>query len=308
MLTEELQKALHHAQRAVNAVVLGKEESVCLAFAALLAGGHVLLEDLPGLGKTTFARALAESSGLEWRRIQFTSDILPADILGVSVYTQQLDAFRFHHGPIFSHIVLADEINRAPARTQSSLLEAMAEQHVTMDGQRYPLPQPFFVIATQNAVDFSGTYPLPDSQLDRFMFRIQLGYPSDAAERRLLINAASHAPRAPMPAALTQDQLRALQQCTQTIHASPALIDYLLALVRHSRGYAGVRVGLSPRAGLALLRASQAYALLHGRDFVIPDDVQAVFIALAAHRLVVAGASASTTLIAQQILESVAVD
>ena len=192
MLTADIKTALRQAQDAINAAIVGKEHCVRLALTALIAGGHLLLEDLPGLGKTTFAQVLATSTGLQCRRIQFTSDILPADILGVSVYAQQQETFRFHPGPIFSQVVLADEINRAPPRSQSSLLEAMAEQHVTLDGQRYPLPHPFFVIATQNAVDLAGTYPLPDSQLDRFMFRIQLGYPAEATERQMLLAPRSH--------------------------------------------------------------------------------------------------------------------
>lgn len=308
MLTVELKTALGQAQDEINAIIVGKEHCVCLALTALLAGGHLLLEDLPGLGKTTFAQVLAASTGLQCRRIQFTSDILPADILGVSVYAQQQEKFRFHPGPIFSQVVLADEINRAPPRSQSSLLEGMAEQHVTLDGQRYPLPHPFFVIATQNAVDMAGTYPLPDSQLDRFMFRIQLGYPSAAAERQMLLTTRSQSALDHITPRLTPDQWVVLRQCCKNVHTSDAFIDYLLALVCHSRQASGVRVGLSPRASLALLRASQAYALLHGRDFVIPDDIQAIFVDLAAHRLVADNLSTSGAQIAQALLELVAVD
>ena len=283
--------ALHRAIKQVNTLVLGKPREVQLAFACLLAGGHLLIEDLPGLGKTTLAHALAATLGLDFQRMQFTADLLPSDILGVSVYEQDRDGerhggFRFHPGPVFTQLLLADEINRAPPRTQSALLEAMAEQQVTIDGVCHSLPNPFFVIATQNPVDLAGTFPLPDSQLDRFLLRIQLGYPDADAEREMLSGRDRRELIGDTLPLLGSDEVRELRQRVQRVHASAALIDYVQALITASREQPGVRVGLSPRAGLALLRAARAVALIEGRDFVQPEDVQSVFLEVAAHRLV----------------------
>ncbi|HDS1131982.1 AAA family ATPase [Stenotrophomonas maltophilia] len=308
MLTDQLRQALLEAQDQVNALVLGKVPEVRLAFVALLSGGHLLIEDLPGLGKTTLAHALASSLGLSFQRVQFTSDLLPADVLGVSVYEAGSRQFQFHPGPVFTHVLLADEINRAPPRTQSALLEAMAEQQVTLDGQTHPLPDPFFVIATQNPVDLSGTFPLPDSQLDRFLLRLAMGYPSAQAERELLRGTDRRDLIARAVPKLDDTQVRTLREAVSRVHASDALVDYVQALLTRSRQHAGVRVGLSPRAGLALLRAARAHALLLGRGHVVPEDVQTLFVAVAGHRLVAEAESSSGPALARAILQTVAVD
>ncbi len=306
MLSDKLRTSLLDAQAQVNRLVLGKPNEVRLAFVALLADGHLLIEDLPGLGKTTLAHALAATLGLDFQRVQFTSDLLPADVLGVSVYDNAAREFRFHPGPVFAHVLLADEINRAPPRTQSSLLEAMAEHQVTLDGQTRALPDPFFVIATQNPVDLSGTFPLPDSQLDRFLLRLSLGYPNADAERALLAGDERRALIAQLKPLLSADDVRALRNAVQQVHASAALIAYVQALLARSRDHPGVRVGLSPRAGLALLRAARAHALLLGRKHVLPEDVQALFPAVAAHRLV--AEAGNTAALAKAILYAVPVD
>ena len=266
MLPEALRQALRDAQAQVNTLVLGKAQEVRLAFVALLSDGHLLIEDLPGLGKTTLAHALAATLGLGFQRVQFTSDLLPADILGVSVFDAQARRFEFHPGPIFAHVLLADEINRAPPRTQSALLEAMAEHQVTVDGTTHALPNPFFVIATQNPVDLAGTYPLPDSQLDRFLLRLTLGYPNEDAERALLAGQDRRAMIAQAQPLLGSGDVLALRTAAANVHTGEALVAYVQALLARSRRHHGVRVGLSPRAGLALLRAARAYALLLGRE------------------------------------------
>lgn len=308
MLTDALRESLKRAQAQVNSLVLGKSQEVRLAFVALLSDGHLLIEDLPGLGKTTLAHALAATLGLGFQRVQFTSDLLPADIVGVSVYDAQARRFEFHAGPIFANIVLADEINRAPPRTQSALLEAMAEHQVTVDGSTHHLPQPFFVIATQNPVDLAGTYPLPDSQLDRFLLRLTLGYPGAEAERALLTGADRRDLIAQSLPMLSAEEVVQLRRAVEDVHASDALIGYVQALLTRSRQHPGVRVGLSPRAGLALLRAARAYALLLGRHHVLPDDVQALFGAIAAHRLVAEAEAGTGTALAKSILLAVPVD
>ena len=308
MLPDALHAALKSAQQQVNSLVLGKSQEVRLAFVALLSGGHILIEDLPGLGKTTLAHALAATLGLGFQRVQFTSDLLPADVLGVSVYDAQSRQFQFHPGPVFTHVLLADEINRAPPRTQSALLEAMAEHQVTLDGLTRPLPDPFFVIATQNPVDLSGTYPLPDSQLDRFLLRLTLGYPNAESERALLAGDDRRELIARTEPLLSSDDVLALRAAVNQVHASAALVDYVQALMTRSRQHPGVRVGLSPRAGIALLRAARAYALLLGRHHVLPEDVQALFSAVAAHRLVSEAEASSTQALAKAILHAVAVD
>ena len=308
MLPEQLRNSLDAAQRQVNALVLGKAHEVRLSFVALLADGHLLIEDLPGLGKTTLAHALAATLGLEFQRVQFTSDLLPADIVGVSVFDPQARRFEFHPGPVFTQVLLADEINRAPPRTQSALLEAMAEQQVTVDGSTHALPAPFFVIATQNPVDLSGTYPLPDSQLDRFLMRLALGYPGPDAERELLAGQDRRSLIASAVPVLSRADVITLREAVLQVHASDALIDYVQALLARSRKHPGVRVGLSPRAGLALLRAAKAYALLLGRNHARPEDVQALFAPVAAHRLVADTEAGSDAALAKSILNAVAVD
>ena len=308
ILTEPLRQALDRAQQQINALVLGKPQEVRLALVALLAGGHALIEDLPGLGKTTLAHALAATVGLGFQRIQFTSDLVPADVLGVSVYEAGSREFRFHPGPVFTQVLLADEINRAPPRTQSALLEAMAEQQVTLDGTTHPLPDPFFVIATQNPVDLSGTFPLPDSQLDRFLLRFSLGYPNAESERALLTGTDRRELIAQAMPVLADGDVQALRRAAEQVHASEALVGYVQALLARSRQQPGVRVGLSPRAGLALLRAARAYALLLGRNHVLPEDVQALFIAVAGHRLSGEAEAGSGAALAKAVLHAVPVD
>lgn len=301
--------AVERAMAAVNQIVLGKTEPVRLAFACLLAAGHLLLEDVPGVGKTTLAHAIAASSGLSYQRIQFTSDLLPSDILGVSIYEREAGTFRFHPGPIFAQLVLADEINRATPKTQSALLEAMAELQVTGDGETRPLPRPFFVIATQNPIDMAGTFPLPDSQLDRFLMRLSVGYPDAAAERRMLASEDRRELLAELKPCLDATRLNHLQQQVRAITASEALIDYVQRLLAATRNHPGVRVGLSPRAGLALLAAARATAYLAARSHVLPADVQSVFAAVAAHRLVPsADLARSRDALTADILQQVRVD
>jgi MoxR-like ATPase len=308
VLSDSSRTALARAMAQVNTLVLGKPREVDLAFACLLAGGHLLIEDLPGLGKTTLARALAATLGLSFARMQFTADLLPSDILGVSIYEQDQRNFRFHPGPVFTQLLLADEINRAPPRTQSALLEAMAEHQVTIDGVCHALPNPFFVIATQNPVDLAGTFPLPDSQLDRFLLRIALGYPDAAAEREMLVGADRRDLIAgTLPLIGTEDVL-ALRHAVTQVHASDALVNYVQALLTETRRHPQVQVGLSPRAGLALLRAARALALLRGRDYALPEDIQAVFEEVAAHRLVPQGDTTDRVALARSILKSVAVE
>jgi MoxR-like ATPase len=304
---EDLQHRLEAAMAQVNRVLLGKPRQVKLAFTCLIAGGHLLLEDVPGVGKTTLAHALAATFALEFQRVQFTSDLLPSDIIGVSVYERESGVFRFHPGPIFTGLLLADEINRASPKTQSALLEAMAEGQVTVDGRTQALAQPFFVVATQNPLDLNGTFPLPDSQLDRFMLRLSLDYPDAAAERALLTGSDRRDLLAQLTPQLDGSALLTLQRQAQAITASAALLDYLQALLASSRRHADIRVGLSPRAGLALLGAARAWALLSGRGHVLPEDLQALFVPLAAHRLLPARGANGDTL-ARQLLAEVAVD
>ncbi|HEY9132993.1 MAG TPA: MoxR family ATPase [Dyella sp.] len=304
---ETLRARLDAAMAQVNRVLLGKPRQVKLAFTCLIAGGHLLLEDVPGVGKTTLAHALAASFALDFQRVQFTSDLLPSDIIGVSVYERETAQFRFHPGPVFTGLLLADEINRATPKTQSALLEAMAEGQVTVDGQTHTLPHPFFVVATQNPLDLNGTFPLPDSQLDRFMLRVSLDYPDAAAERALLVGSDRRDLLAQLEPQLDAQSLSALHRETQTVNASAALLDYLQALLSASRKHADIRVGLSPRAGLALLSAARVWAWLTGRGHVIPEDIQALFVALAAHRLVPARGATGDTL-ARSLLAEVAVN
>ncbi|MES1927941.1 ATPase [Salinisphaera dokdonensis CL-ES53] len=292
---------LAEVQRAVASRVFGKDERIRLALACLLADGHLLIEDVPGVGKTTLAHSLAQALGLTFSRIQFTSDLMPSDILGVSVYDRNAAAFHFNAGPIFAQLVLADEVNRASPRTQSALLEAMAERQVTIEGRTRELGNPFAVIATQNPVDHSGTFALPDSQLDRFLMRIDLGYPPDSAERRLLAEGSRR--RAPLEAVADAETLLRWQQAAADVHTRDAVIDYLLQLVGFTRRSGVFEQGLSPRAGLALRRAAQAWALIDGRDFVMPEDVQAVLPAVVDHRLIRrdAGDGRASALLREQV-------
>jgi len=269
----------------VNQIVLGKEPQVRLALTCLLARGHLLVEDLPGMGKTTLSHALAQILGLEFQRIQFTSDLLPGDILGTSVFDKDSGQFVFHPGPIFAELVLADEINRATPKSQSALLEAMEEGQVTIEGATRPLPEPFFVIATQNPVSSGGTFALPESQLDRFLMRLSLGYPAQAAERALLLGDSRRALLTPLEPLLDHAGLLAIQQAVTEVRVSDALVDYVLRLVEATRTQPQFAWGLSPRASLALLAAARAWAFLDGRDYVIPEDVQAVLPAVVGHRL-----------------------
>jgi len=279
----------HHAVQQIvsgaSRVILGKERQIRLAVACLLARGHLLIEDLPGVGKTTLAHALARLLGLHFQRIQFTSDMLPADIIGVSVYERASGSFRFHPGPIFSQLILADEINRATPKTQSALLEAMEERQVTAEGEIRPLPEPFFVIATQNPSHQVGTFPLPESQLDRFLMRIEIGYPDRAAERTMLAGGAGTPPIEALASALSREQLRRIQHEAQQVGTADMLLDYVQRLIEYTRSAPEFAHGLSPRGALALINSARTWAYMEGRAHVVPEDVQAVLPAVVAHRL-----------------------
>ena len=307
--TKDHRARLDHAVKLLNRIILGKDEQLDLALTCLLAGGHLLIEDVPGVGKTTMARALAVVLGLDYARVQFTSDLLPADVTGVSVFHKESGSFRFHRGPVFTQMLLADEINRATPKAQSALLEAMQERQVTVDGERHELPAPFFVVATQNPVDQIGTFELPESQLDRFLMTVSLGYPDPKAERVLLEGASTSELIDRTEAVLSPESIRELQALVTDIPLSPALLDYLQALVAHTRTAAEFRQGLSPRAAIALGRAARAYALLQGREAVYPDDLQAVFPAVAAHRLVASDVAPRGSSIerARGVLDAVAI-
>lgn len=279
-------EALSRVEERLNRVLLGKPDAVRLALVCLLANGHLLIEDRPGVGKTTLAHALAQVLGLDYRRIQFTSDLLPGDVVGVSVFDQSRAAFEFHPGPIFAQVLLADEVNRAPPKTQSALLEAMQERQVSVDGRTHHLPHPFFVIATQNPTEQIGTHPLPESQLDRFLMRIELGFPGPEAERALLEGGDRGEGADPLAAEAGPETLLGWQRAVSGITARPALLDYVQALLQASRDTALFRSGLSPRAGLGLLQAARAWAMIDGRDFVTPDDVRAIVPTVAVHRVV----------------------
>jgi MoxR-like ATPase len=270
---------------AASQIVLGKETQIRLALACLLARGHLLIEDLPGVGKTTLAHTLARLLGLQFSRIQFTSDMLPADVIGISIFDRERNDFRFLPGALFSQVLLADEINRATPKTQSALLEAMEERQVTTEGETRPLPDPFFVIATQNPSNQIGTFPLPESQLDRFLMRIDLGYPDRNAERALLQSGGRKEQLPTLTACFSPDQLAPLQRQAAAVHVSPALFDYLQTLIETTRNSPKFIHGLSPRAALALLAAARAWAFIDGRTMVLPEDVQAVLPSVACHRL-----------------------
>jgi len=281
----QLAQQLGALQRQISTIIKGKPAQIRDCVACLIAGGHLLIEDLPGVGKTTLAHTLAVCLGLRFSRVQFTSDLMPSDLLGVSIYERERQAFAFHPGPVFTQVLLADEINRAGPKTQSALLEAMEEQQVSVDGQTHALPQPFFVIATQNPSEQLGTYPLPESQLDRFLMCISLGYPDEGAERELLLGQDSRDAIRALAPVMNPAQLLQAQAAVRAVHAAPALLDYLQALLAATRSGQWFVEGLSPRAGLSVLRAARARALLDERDYVSPDDVQAILPQTIAHRL-----------------------
>jgi len=281
----DIQEKIEDAVSEIGKVVLGKEKQVRLALCCLFAGGHLLLEDKPGMGKTTLSQALAKVFGLQYSRIQFTSDLLPADILGVTIYDQSTGQFSFHKGPVFSNLVLADEINRTTPKTQSALLEAMEEGQVSIDNNTMALPHPFFVIATQNPISFAGTYPLPESQLDRFLMRLQIGYPDPSAERELLNNRGQRENIAEMQQTLTPEDITHISEWIPQVHATDTLLDYVQRLVAYTRQDNLFSFGLSPRGAMALIRSARTWALMHNRMHVIPEDVQMVLPAVVDHRL-----------------------
>jgi len=281
-----MQKITNAIIAKTSEIILGKEQQIKLALACILARGHLLIEDLPGMGKTTLAHSLAQVLGLQFQRVQFTSDLLPADILGVSVYDRNIASFKFHPGPVFTNVLLADEINRATPKTQSALLEVMEEAQVTIDSQTHQLPVPFFVIATQNPSSQIGTFALPESQLDRFLMRITLDYPDAKSERKLLQSNGGRAQLTNVTAAIDGAGLQALQAASTQIHVSEALLDYLQNILQYTRTSLQFSAGLSPRAGLSLKQCAQAWAMIAGRDHVIPEDIQAILLSVAGHRLV----------------------
>ena len=301
----DARRALEQVVAAASTIVLGKSHALRLAVTCLVAGGHLLLEDLPGVGKTTLAQALARLLGLSYQRLQCTSDLLPADVIGVSVYDRNDGSFRFHEGPVFTQVLLADEINRATPRAQSALLEAMEERQVSVDGKAMPLPAPFFVIATQNPVEQVGTYPLPESQLDRFLMRLSLGYPDRAAERELLAGQDRRSLLTELKPVLDTVRLRQLQASVEAVHVAEPWLDYLQNLLQRSRELPALSHGLSPRAGLALQRAARAWALLNGRGHALPEDLKAVLPAVVAHRLSLRSDSDSAQAVAESLLLAV---
>ena len=321
MVVPTSQAMIHRLSDALDRIILGKTQQTQQALCCLLAGGHLLIEDLPGMGKTTLAQGLAKVLGLDFQRVQFTSDLLPADVTGSSIYQTAQACFTFHKGPIFTQVLLADEINRASPKTQSALLEAMGEYQVTADGTTYNLPQPFFVIATQNPLHQSGTFPLPESQLDRFMMRLSLGYPSPEAERKLLqqgltpasvnnsvtLSATDQANNSPFKPFISTEQLYALQQNVAQVTASNSLLDYLQRLVAYTRDHSDFVAGLSPRAVLAWLHCAKAWALIQQRDYVLPDDIQAVMLSVTAHRLLPKESLTTATAAIQSIIKNVSV-
>jgi len=302
-----MNRSLERAVAQVGQVLFGKERQIRLAVACLLARGHLLIEDIPGVGKTTLAHALAATLGLQFQRIQFTSDLLPADILGVSIYDRESGKFHFHPGPIFSQVILADEVNRATPKSQSALLEAMEEHQVTVEGETRALPEPFFVIATQNPSHQIGTFPLPESQLDRFLMRITLGYPDAGAERALLQATDRRELLPRLAPCMTLEELAAFQRAAREVHASSALLDYVQALADYSRKHADYVNGLSPRAVLALLNAARAWAFMDARNQVLPEDVQAILPGVVGHRLYATRdhGRVSGVVVAEQLIEAV---
>jgi len=301
--------AVDKARQSLGSIILGKDREISLALACLLARGHLLIEDLPGLGKTILAQSLASVLGLSFQRIQFTSDLLPADIVGVSIFQQQQGVFKFQPGPIFAQLVLADEVNRATPKAQSALLEAMEEHQVSVDGKTHKLPTPYFVVATQNPSDQIGTFPLPESQLDRFLMRLELGYPDEESERALITGVDRRELLSEIKPALNADILLKLQETAAKIHMTDPLIDYVQALVRFTRESPDIETGLSPRGSLALVAAARSHAFIEHHAGVFPDDVQAIFAAVAGHRLKAASNSAYRTPaeLSRHVLDSVAI-
>jgi len=301
--------AVDHARKALGRIILGKDDQIALALSCLLARGHLLIEDLPGLGKTILAQSLARTLGLTFRRIQFTSDLLPADIIGVSVFRQDSGEFEFQPGPVFSQLILADEVNRATPKAQSALLEAMEEYQVSVDGETRALPDPFFVVATQNPGDQIGTFPLPESQLDRFLMRVEMGYPDEASERELLAGDDRRLMLDDIEAVAGPETLTELQKSVRKQHVSEPLIDYVQALVRNTRESAEIETGLSPRGAQALVAAARARSFVENHSGVYPDDIQAVFAAVAGHRLKPAGSTRfrRPSELCQHVLDSVAI-
>jgi len=287
-------EVLERVQQSVRTVIRGKDEAIRLALVTLLARGHLLIEDVPGVGKTTLAHSLARSFNCTFQRIQFTSDMLPADVIGISVFNQQTQRFEFRPGPIFANIVLADEINRTTPKTQSALLEAMNEYQVTADNRTYPLPQPFMVLATQNPIEHHGTYPLPESQLDRFLLRLKIGYPSEESEKEILRNFAVSDPLKKITPVMTAEEVAALQQAVRQVAVDDALVDYTMAIVEKTRQHEYLSLGVSPRGSMSLYRAAQALALIEGRTYCIPDDFKRLVLPVFAHRCVVSSRYVST--------------
>jgi MoxR-like ATPase len=302
-----IKETLDNIVNQISQVFLGKELKIRLVLTGLMARGHVLIEDVPGVGKTTLAHALARVLGLGFQRIQFTSDLLPADILGVSIYDKEARQFKFHLGPIFSQMILADEVNRATPKTQSALLEAMGEHQVTVEGETRPLPAPFFVLATQNPLHQIGTFPLPESQLDRFIMRLELGYPNHKTERALLKGRARREIIEELKAIVTVQEILDIQEAVPKVLISEALIDYLQAILEFSRQSPRYQAGLSPRAGLAILHCAQAYALMQGRDHVVPEDIQIVLPGVIGHRLVAMTEQQNAQLLVEQLIKEVAI-
>ena len=307
--TDAQRNTVLQARKALGRIILGKNEQISLALACLLARGHLLIEDLPGLGKTMLAQSLARTLGLSFKRIQFTSNMLPADIIGVSVFRQDSGKFEFQPGPVFSQLILADEVNRATPKAQSALLEAMEEYQVSVDGDTRPLPDPFFVVATQNPGDQIGTFPLPESQLDRFLMRVAIGYPDESSEREIIVGEDRRQMIDEIEAVTGPETLVELQKSVRKQHVSDALVDYVQALVRHTRESAEIEIGLSPRGAQALVAAARARSFIENHSGVYPDDIQAVFASVAGHRLKPAGGTRfrSPTELCQHVLDSVAI-
>ena len=305
----EQRNAIERVQKALGTIILGKDEQISLAISCLLARGHLLIEDLPGLGKTMLAQALARTLGLTFRRIQFTSDLLPADIIGVSVFRQNSGEFEFQPGPVFSQLILADEVNRATPKAQSALLEAMEEFQVSVDGETRPLPDPFFVVATQNPGDQIGTFPLPESQLDRFLMRVEIGYPDEISERQIIAGEDRRLMLDEIEPVAGPETLIELQKSVRKQHVSDPLIDYVQALVRHTRESAEIEIGMSPRGAQALVAAARARSFVENHSGVYPDDIQAVFTSVAGHRLKPAGSTRfrSPSELCQHVIDSVAI-
>lgn len=304
---QAIKTTLDNVVAQITEVILGKELQIRLVLTCFLARGHVLIEDMPGVGKTTLAHVLARVLGLTFQRIQFTSDLLPADIIGVSIYDQEEKQFKFHLGPVFAQMILADEVNRATPKTQSALLEAMEEHQVTVEGETRPLPQPFFVLATQNPLHQIGTFPLPESQLDRFMMRLALGYPDQATERALLKGRDRREMIDDLQAKISINELVSMQKIVNTVQVTEPLLDYLQAILTFSRQSPRYNAGLSPRAGLAILHSAKAWAMMHGRDHVIPEDVQIVLPGIIGHRLTTLTEPHNSQLLVDELLAQVAI-